>query len=325
MSTPEASRESLSAVLITQGDRKFYSIALDSEILAKACVVNTRNEDPEEGFQRSLDKKRALSIKEYIELGGVIPGSIVLSAQEASNLKYDSKKKTLQFDAVPGAFLIIDGQHRVYGFKLSSKKLRVPVVIFPGLSKRDEARLFIDINTLQKSVPNELLLDIKKLAETEGDLEQEARQLFDDYQSKPESFLCGLMSPREKKVGKLTRTTFNAGIKPILRQFNQAETEKIFDIFNAYLLGLSSALPAGLDLKELIVKPILFRAFCAAFPGMARRVRLRFAKSYSAGNFEELLLPIGGMRKAVFTSPGTSHRSLAEALERAIDSADNDL
>jgi DGQHR domain-containing protein len=325
MSTQPPLRESFSAVLVTQGDRRFYTLTLDSDVLAATCVATTRIEDPEEGFQRSLDKKRALSIKEYIEHGGVIPGSIVLSAQERSNLKYDGKKKTIQFDTLAGAFLIIDGQHRVYGFKLSNRKLRVPVVIFSGLSKRDEARLFIDINTLQKSVPNELLLDIKKLAETEGNLEQEARQLFDDYQSNPESFLCGLMSPREKAPGKITRTTFNAGVKPILQQFNQADTDKIFDIFNAYLIGLSSVMPPGLDLKNLIVKPLLFRSFCAVFPGVARLVRLRFSKSYSAGNFEDVLMPISSLRKTVFTSPGTSYRKLAENLEKAINNADNDL
>ena len=122
MSTSPPPRESFSAVLVTQADRRFHTLTLDSDVLARTCVTNTRVEDPEEGFQRNLDEARARSIKEYIEHGGVIPGSIVLSAQEAANLQYDSKKKTVQFDPVPGAFLIIDGQHRVYGFKLSSKK-----------------------------------------------------------------------------------------------------------------------------------------------------------------------------------------------------------
>ncbi|WP_411846478.1 DGQHR domain-containing protein [Roseibacillus persicicus] len=325
MKDVNSTRQSFSAVLVTQGERKFYTLTLDSDILASTCVASSRVEDPDEGFQRTLDRKRALSIKDYIEHGGVIPGSIVLSAQEGASLKYDGKKKTIQFDSIPGAFLIIDGQHRVYGFKLSSKKLRVPVVIFTGLSKRDEARLFIDINTLQKSVPNELLLDIKKLAETEGSLEQEARQLFDAFQTEASSYLSGLMSPREKISGKITRTTFNGGFRPILRQFNQVETEKIFHIFNAFLVGLSAVLPSGLDLKKIIVKPIVFRAVCSIFPGVARLVRLRFSKEYTPANFEEILSPICSLRKTVFTSPGGSYKVISEALERAITNADNDL
>ncbi|GEM_PF-1049405 len=166
-------RESVSAVLITQGARKFYTVTLESDILGTTCVTTSRAEDPDEGFQRTLDITRAKSIRDYIEQGGVIPGSIVLSAQDSANLYDNGKKKTIQFDVSAGAFLIIDGQHRVYWFKLSTKKLRVPVVIFSGLSKRDEARLFIDINTLQKSVPNQLLLDIKKLAETETEHQTE--------------------------------------------------------------------------------------------------------------------------------------------------------
>ena len=40
---------------------------------------------------------------------------------------------------IPEAFLILDGQHRVYGFSLAKTSLRVPVVIYnnltPGMSR----------------------------------------------------------------------------------------------------------------------------------------------------------------------------------------------
>jgi DGQHR domain-containing protein len=325
MKNDNQNRESYSAVLLTQAEHKFYTLALESDILSKTCIATTRVEDPEEGFQRSLDIKRAESIRDYIDHGGIIPGSIVLSAQAAANIHYNSGKKTIQFDIVPGAFLIIDGQHRVYGFRLSSKKLRVPVVIFSGLSKREEARLFIDINTLQKSVPNELLLDIKKLAETEDEIEQQARFIFDEYQNNSSSILTGLMSPRDKIQGKITRTTFNSGFKPILKQFSQTESERIYDIFNSFLIGLSSVMPVGVDFRSTITKPVIFRGVCAAFPTIARLVGLKFNKAYSAGNFEEVLKPISGIRKTVFTTPGTSYKLLAETLEKSLAQSNNDL
>ncbi len=318
-------RESFSAVLVTQGERKFYTLTLESDILAQTCVASPRVEDPDEGFQRTLSLKRAESIRDYIEHGGVIPGSIVLSAHETANLVYDSKRKTIQFDLVAGAFLIIDGQHRVYGFRLSNKKLRVPVVIFSGLSKRDEARLFIDINTLQKSVPNELLLDIKKLAETESEMEAQARNIFDYYESNSSSNLFGLLSPREKASNKITRATFLSAFKPLLKQYAQIEVEKLTEIFDSYLHGFASAVPLGVDFRKTIVKPVVFRAVATVFPLVARLVGFKHNKVYTAENFEQALKPIRSLRRTIFTSPGASYKELGDVFSKALDQTNTEL
>ncbi|MEO0332716.1 MAG: DGQHR domain-containing protein, partial [Bacteroidota bacterium] len=170
---------SYAAVLISQGKHRFYSLAMPSDTLAQTCFVSTRYDDPAEGFQRSLNKGRAKEIADYIDEGlGTIPTAIILSAQEESDFEYNSSTKTLSFKRVPKAFLILDGQHRVYGFTLANTAVRVPVIIYNGLSRRDETRLFIDINTKQRPVPNELLLDIKSLAEYENDLEAILREVF---------------------------------------------------------------------------------------------------------------------------------------------------
>ena len=159
----DVTRSSFGSVsLVRQGDHKFYSLTLPSELLGDTCYVVNREEDPLDGFQRELDAKRATEIAAYIDRGlGTIPSSIILSAQEEADLKYDSKKKTISFLKIPKAFLIIDGQHRVYGFMKAKSAIRVPVIIYAELSKRDETRLFIDINSKQKGVPTELLLDIR--------------------------------------------------------------------------------------------------------------------------------------------------------------------
>ena len=120
-----------SVSLVRQGDHKFYSLTLPSELLAETCYVVDRTEDPIEGFQRELDEKRAKEIATYIDSGlGTIPSSIVLSAQEDAELVYNSSKKSISFKSLRNAFLIIDGQHRVYGFMHAKKAFRVPVIIY---------------------------------------------------------------------------------------------------------------------------------------------------------------------------------------------------
>lgn len=206
--------------LITQGKYRFYSLTLYSDILARTCFVTTRDEDSIAGFQRLLDKKRALQIAEYIDSGlGTIPNSIVLSAQPEAELQIIKGRKIIEFVDNSKSFLILDGQHRVYGFSLAKTKLRVPVVIYSGLNRQDESRLFIDINTKQRPVSNELLLDIKSLAEYETDIEQLLKEIFNLFNTKTDSPLLGLLSPSAASKNKLTRVTFNAALKPLITAF----------------------------------------------------------------------------------------------------------
>src|ERR1700731_4049864 len=219
-----------SVSLVTQGRHRFYTLTMPSDVLAKTCFVTNRYDDPDQGFQRVLDKKRAEEIAAYIDTGlGTIPSSIVLSAQPDAELRVIGKGKTIEFQNTRKAFLILDGQHRVYGFSLATTALRVPVVVYNGLSRRDESRLFIDINTKQRPVPNELLLDIKKLAEYENTTEHLLGEVFDIFHNEPSSPLVGLLSPHERTSNKISRVTFNAGLKPLMTVFGDADPQGIYE------------------------------------------------------------------------------------------------
>nr|WP_222613966.1 DGQHR domain-containing protein [Comamonas testosteroni] len=94
-----------SVSLVRQGNHKFYSLTLPTEVLAETCFVVDREEDPEKGFQRVLDKKRAQEIANYIDSGlGTIPSAIVLSAQPDATLEYDSSKKSISFNSLKKLF-----------------------------------------------------------------------------------------------------------------------------------------------------------------------------------------------------------------------------
>jgi hypothetical protein len=136
--TKYSSKVGYAARLVTQGSHRFYTLTMPSDVLADTCVVDTREENSDDGFQRVLDQKRAQEIADYIDKGfGTIPCSIVLSAQREANLEYNSRTQVLSFIKTPRAFLILDGQHRVFGFKKAKTRLRVPVVIYNGLRKAE--------------------------------------------------------------------------------------------------------------------------------------------------------------------------------------------
>lgn len=279
---------SYTASLITQGKHKFYSLTLPSEVLARTCFVTTRYEDPAEGFQRTLDKEKAKRIADYIDKEkGTIPTAIILSAQPEAQFDYSSKNKTIEFIDLKKAFLIIDGQHRVFGFSMAETSVRVPVIIYSGLSRREETRLFIDINTKQRPVPNELLLDIKALAEYENESESYLRLIFDSFKDDPESALHGKLSASERAVDKITRVTFNAAVKPLAIIFGDKEASEVFQILNSYLNAILIGFKQkGIDSK--LVNPYVFRAVIAIFPDVAGKVKDRY-NEYTMDNFFQSL------------------------------------
>ncbi|MCI0564068.1 MAG: DGQHR domain-containing protein, partial [Nitrososphaera sp.] len=277
--------------------------------------------NPEDGFQRMLDKKRAQEIADYIDMGfGTIPCSIVLSAQPEAELKYISRTQVLKFKRNPRAFLILDGQHRVYGFRLAKSKLRVPVVIYNGLAKADEVRLFVDINTKQRPVPNELLLDIKRMAETETDLEALMSDIFDLFNSDNKSPLLGLMSPSERRREKISRVTFNAALKPILHIFEESDATYIYQVLSSYIHAWLPALRQHQAMKN-ITNSTLFRAMILFFPAVADRCANRYQGEYNVNNFSDVLQPFfAKIKKAELQKPGTSLTALHESFKRTLQS-----
>lgn len=255
--------ENISVTLITQGEHKFYSGTVDIELISKTCSTNPRSEDPIAGFQRSLDEGRAVAIADYIRSGGTIPSSIILSAQQESQLTYNSKNKTISFEVTQGAFLILDGQHRVFGFrKLLNEgvKYRVPVIIYNDLTPTQEARLFIDINTLQRPVPKELLLDIKRLAERESDDERMLDELFTSFETESDSYLLNKLSRIDKQKGKISKVTFYDSMKPILKEFNISSTERLYHIINAFFHAAHDvSAEHQFNLNNSITKATLFK------------------------------------------------------------------
>jgi len=276
---------SYTASLITQGKHRFYTLTIPSDVLARTCFVVDRDEDPIQGFQRLLDKNRAQQIADYIDAGfGTIPTSIVLSAQSISEFTYHRRTRTVRFLDNPKSFLVLDGQHRIYGFHLAKSELRVPVVVYNELTRVDESRLFIDINTKQKPVPNELLLDIRKLAEYRNDLETRLGDIFDLFATEPSSPLLGSMSPSKRKKDHISRVTFNAAVKPVLSLFGEASSSEIYRVMAAYLAAfIGQAAERKLDIDT--TQPIAFRAIISIFPEIAQRVRDRFGTRYSADDF----------------------------------------
>lgn len=278
------------AMKMEQNKQTFYLATIPVEDIFPFSFVSRRQEDPIKGFQRNLSIDRAREISNYLDKSfGSIPTNIVLSAQENAKLRYISGTKTIKFKRMSRSFLIIDGQHRLYGYGLTTGKHRVPVAIYFGLTRKQEASLFIDINTNQKGVPAALLLDIKQVADKESEVEYNLRYLFDGLAEANDSPFVGFLSPSVSKRGMISRVTFNRGVKPILEHVVMSKLPQETQL--KLLINYFVAVESCLEDSSILFKAAYFEAFCALFDDVLQMSYTKF-KNYKLDSLYEVVSPI---------------------------------
>lgn len=302
---------------MSQNKHRFFLTSIPVSDLFPHCFVSTRNEDNMNGFQRQLSQSRAEDIAAYLNQGaGSIPTSIVLSAQEDASISYNSRSKTISFNRADKAFLVLDGQHRLWGYDICLSKYkkdhRVPVSIYENLDRAEETRLFIDINTKQIGVPAALLLDIKQLAQIEGERESILRDLFDGIRKTASLQFSSQLSPSKTVAGKVSRVTFN-------RAVGQALDSSILQGLDnkkriALLVNYIRAFENSLDDPKLLTRSAFLEAIFDVFEQAIRQSLLSY-KNAKPESIEKVIAPI-----AKYSYSDSAMRSVGQ-IKKAVRSA----
>lgn len=155
----------LPAMKVNQGKYTFLVFQLDPETLLKIGDV-FRRERNTRAYQRMVEQRRVKEIGDFIKSSSaVFPTNIVC----AFNSKVTYKKGIIEMPIRYGSLLIIDGQHRLYGFCHSDneriKKFELICTAFningienSKLTETDQARLFRNLNEKSKKVSKELII-----------------------------------------------------------------------------------------------------------------------------------------------------------------------
>lgn len=266
---PRGRPPSYPALVVSQNQHRFYFLTIPVGDLFPYCFVSRRDDDPLAGFQRALSEPRAQDIANYLASGrGSIPSNIVLSAQETADLAYNSQTKSISFRRRPNVFLVLDGQHRLWGYHKCRVSHRVPVAIYESLTRAQEAKLFIDINTNQRGVPAALLLDIKQVAQIESQRESIMREFFDRLQNDGDSALAGRLSPSRSVTGRISRVSFNRAVGNALQSgvLLDLEGEQRYRLIKNYI----NAFDAELKDKQLLSRSAYFEAMFEVFDEVVR-------------------------------------------------------
>lgn len=143
-----------------QKSPEILSAVIPGRWLLRTTTPSWRIKKPDVGFQRMVSEERARAIAvAVLDQRRCFPNSIVLATDatstKAANGEIMFSDKT--------RFLVVDGQHRLWAQKFSSYAAQYSCVIHFGLSEKEMAALFVEINDNQKRVPSSLRWDLVRL------------------------------------------------------------------------------------------------------------------------------------------------------------------
>lgn len=172
-----------SALQVRQPIGDFYLTAIPASTLLKVCfpVPHTRHSSDEEGNvkdvgnQRKMIKQRLTSIAQYLQTReATLPGTIIIAANcerdgsivdpmdERSGLRWSISADgnlgdvyELDIPSDQPLAAVVDGQHRLWGFKnldKISEDFVIPCAVFIDLPSPQQASIFATINFNQRPV-----------------------------------------------------------------------------------------------------------------------------------------------------------------------------
>ncbi|WP_183059467.1 DNA phosphorothioation-associated DGQHR protein 1 [Salmonella enterica] len=161
------------AIKVTQPYGDFFQTVMSADELLKCIYVNQAEMDDGEisGVQRKESTPRALDIAKFIDSDeAAFPNSIILSvnhneddipAEEDEKWRFEQVKDDLYKIIIPDIDLklcsVIDGQHRLLGFRYAKNKaVQLPCSIYDALPPSNQATIFSTINFNQQKVPKSL-------------------------------------------------------------------------------------------------------------------------------------------------------------------------
>ena len=289
-----------------------YVTVMNAKTIFEISEVSRVDTNPQEGYQRYLNEKRANDIAQYLDSENIIPGAIILSAQEGCNINYDSEKMMLSIDRSNGKLFVIDGQHRLYGASKANKNISLPVCIFKGLDLKQEVQYFLDINSNQVGVPKTLRIELLKFLSEPESKEAVLIKLFKELGEDISSPLYGKTAATSSVPGKISHVPFQASLESLI----EGKVLKSFDYDRKKILILNFLNASSRVLKDLegndrrLITSAFFQALFKIFEDSCS-YSITYYKNYSE---ESLYKVISGIKNINFESYSGSNQQTINRL-----------
>lgn len=204
-----------------------YTFSMKVKDIVNIYYVAVRGKDDEAGaVQRPLSIRRINDIKNYILDGNTFFNSFILNWTDENYVPTIDKTKDIVIPLLKGGAQVIDGQHRLVGLEQAMESdpsigaRDILVTLCLGLTTKQAAKIFLNINTEQKPVPKSLIFDLfGEVVDDESHATNRATDLARDLNEEADSPLYKLIkfpgSPRGQ--GYIELSTFVSSIKDHLK------------------------------------------------------------------------------------------------------------
>ncbi len=299
----------ISATILRQKDKELYLFKMNSALLNKVTYVTPRSKENPDELQRVYKESRAKDIGAWLqEENSLLPNAIVVDFKNEVQIEptADPEIVTISFpdpDENPDAKIayILDGQHRVKGFNYSGAvQFDLAVIAVHNISESVRGKIFIDINSKQVKVDDQLLLDlmagIKSLAQDDA----RVYEVIKGLDKNPESPLRDVIQFLPEDKGKAVKNTnLFKHLKPHISNggvlYNKTTAQQI-EILSSYFSAFREVFEDEWeDSKNYILSRNQgIEIMCGIFREMKQRCDLYEGKSYSKKSFKKQISTLQG-------------------------------
>lgn len=319
------------------GNLTVFHLTMKVKDVIYISYVAVRGKDEEEGaVQRILNRQRIQSIKSFVLEGNMFFNTFILNWTD-KKVKPAFVNGNINVPIVPSAAQIIDGQHRLAGLDEALKEndeigeQEILVTFCIGLSTKEAALIFVNINSEQKPVPKSLIYDL--FGELEDDTNHSinrATDIADELNENENSAYYGAIKfpGKARGVGIIDLSAVVTSLKKHLEPDGVFANHKLTNLQNQKLVILNyfSALKFYYDREDIwnsrAKNPFLTNAgFIGAIEHLTSNLITKCAenKSFKIEDFKKLLdLPKGDLilREKLRNLEGKSQRrAIVEFLE----------
>jgi len=290
----------LRATVVRQKEHSLYLFSMDSATLNRVAYVTPRSHDDPTEIQRILNPRRAREIAAYIEKAGtLLPTAVVVSLEgDVRVTPIEDNQVIIEFPEEEGKFAyVLDGQHRLAGFRESAVQFDLPVVALHGADEATRAKVFADINSKQEPITDVLILElyyqIKDLPKDESALVDVIHSL----NSHEDSPLAGKIKILDDQKGTWVKNTIfkrflGAAVKDSGIDVKSPSEQAA--ILKQYFRAIQRMWPEawGNNKEYNLTRSFGLEVVVRSFPAAKARVDLNAGREYTEANFYEQIMPL---------------------------------
>ncbi len=283
------------AISLKQNAIPLYLFAARASDLSAVVRLTHRSRDERLALQRTLDRKRLKEIALYLRgPQSLIANNIILNFDASVSFRPVQVQgvENAGFLTIPDNMpcaTILDGQHRLMGFRLTGKvDFELSCIGFLNLDAAQAADVFTVINTTQKPLRKSLLLDIRHyIGKTAGE-EKKATDIALYLNNSSESILRDQVRVATGEKGVISLDTLTRLIMPFI-DFGgvlERDVKAPEPMFASYITAFFKCyrIPANTSTLSVALSPV--------FERVIRRGRAMGVELFSVGDFMEILSPV---------------------------------